>query len=379
MTRVRDREQAAVRAQKALRVSDQLRSALGHPFAMYVSNRRRPNPPITLARTMQGQEGILGVITVVGDTISYPSPPRIYQSDILAEDETAVDRTFERVNLWSGLDIQPEDVTWRALTTPSDDIANPTREQDIGWRNSTRLPESILLDSYTSMHGGSAVVPEREGLAESFAKEVFLITTSGGEPVLPHEMINYGLDRLLETGAELSPDIHSFRLPIFATHGWPTPRDLSIENQQPVTVDERKILLDRLAGTGRKDVADRIQQYLDIVDDEPDEPPVVTESLRSVINFVSQQPKLAPPIVGSDPQGLMELEWHLLDNGDPNSVWGRGNGVVSMKFLGSGKIQYVALSGPYRPGAEREEAQGETTKGEIMASLGMFAHRITAE
>ena len=73
----------------------------------------------------------------------------------------------------------------------------------------------------------------------------------------------------------------------------------------------------------------------------------------------------------------MELEWHLKDNGDPNSVWGRGNGVVSMKFLGSGKIQYVALSGPYRPGIERAEKQDESTKEEIMDSLGMFAHRIT--
>ena len=36
-----------------------------------------------------------------------------------------------------------------------------------------------------------------------------------------------------------------------------------------ISVDERKVLLDRLAGMGRKDVADRIQQYLDIVDDEP--------------------------------------------------------------------------------------------------------------
>ena len=146
-----------------------------------------------------------------------------------------------------------------------------------------------------------------------------------------------------------------------------------------ISVDERKVLLDRLAGMGRKDVADRIQQYLDIVDDEPDEPPVTMESLRSVISFIAQQPKLAPPIVGSDPHGLMELEWHLLDNGDPSSVWGRGNGVVSMKFLGSGKIQYVALSGPYRPGAERAERQGESTKEEIMVSLGVFAHRITAE
>ena len=146
-----------------------------------------------------------------------------------------------------------------------------------------------------------------------------------------------------------------------------------------ISVDERKVLLGRLAGMGRKHVADRIQQYIDIVDDEPDEPPVVMESLRSVVTFVSQQPKLEPPVVGSDPHGLMELEWHLKDNGDPNSVWGRGNGVIIMKFLRSGKIQYVALSGPYRPGAEREERQDESTKEDMMNALGVFAHRIRSE
>ena len=73
----------------------------------------------------------------------------------------------------------------------------------------------------------------------------------------------------------------------------------------------------------------------------------------------------------------MELEWHLMDNGDPSSVWGRGNGVVSMKFVASGNIQFVALSGPYRAGFEREERQGESTKQDIMDSLGVFWSRIT--
>ena len=52
------------------------------------------------------------------------------------------------------------------------------------------------------------------------------------------------------------------------------------------------------------------------------------------------------PFVSSDLDGLKEMEWHLSqDNGDPNTPWGRGNGVVSLNFLKSGSIQYVDLIG----------------------------------
>ena len=128
---------------------------------------------------------------------------------------------------------------------------------------------------------------------------------------------------------------------------------------------------------GHGETADRIQLFFDIRAQEPNEPPIVIESLRSLVTFIIQEPKLSVPIIGSDPQGLMELEWHLRDNGNPNSLWGRGNGVVSMKFLKSGTIQFVALSGPYRRGLARKREQGESTRENMMASLGDFALRIT--
>ena len=141
--------------------------------------------------------------------------------------------------------------------------------------------------------------------------------------------------------------------------------------------DQKTALINYLRRLGRIDVANRIQKFIDILDEDPEEPPIVLESLRSLVIFIAQQPNLVPPIVGSDPQGLMELEWHLKDTGDPNSIWGRGNGVVSLKFLESGNIQFVALSGPFREGFKREESQGASRKEEVMESLGAFAPRIT--
>ena len=135
-------------------------------------------------------------------------------------------------------------------------------------------------------------------------------------------------------------------------------------------------LLSLLRGSGQIHVADSIQEYLDIRDLEPDEPPVAVESLRSLVAFIIQEPNILPPIVGSDPQGHMEIEWHLEDSGDPSSVWGRGNGVVSLRFLKSGEIQYVALSGPFKRGQERLKIHGISTRSDIIADLGEFAERV---
>ena len=124
-------------------------------------------------------------------------------------------------------------------------------------------------------------------------------------------------------------------------------------------------------------VAERIERYLDLRDREPDRPPIVIGSLRSLVKLFIEVPDLLPPIVGSDPRGCMEIEWHLRDNGDPDSVWGRGNGVVSLKFLESGDIQFVALSGPFRRGQERLKLNGTASRNEIMADLHEFAQMVT--
>ncbi len=141
--------------------------------------------------------------------------------------------------------------------------------------------------------------------------------------------------------------------------------------------ERRKILLAKLRRDYHAQVADRIQEYLEFRDQELDEPPIAVQSLRSLVAFVIQEPNLLPPIIGSDPQGQIEIEWHLKDNGDPSSVWGRGNGVVSMRFLESGQIQFVALSGPFRRGQERLKLHGISTRSEIFADLGEFAERVT--
>jgi hypothetical protein len=153
--------------------------------------------------------------------------------------------------------------------------------------------------------------------------------------------------------------------------------DKADDNDYVSAAASEAVLTAYLRARGRGPVADRIEKFLDILTQEPDEAPIAMDSLRSLVSFVLMTPNLRTPIVGADWEGLMELEWHLADNGDPDSYWGRGNGVVSLKFLRSGLIQYVALSGPHQEGVERLRKQGESTKEYMLRSLGEFTPRIT--
>lgn len=135
----------------------------------------------------------------------------------------------------------------------------------------------------------------------------------------------------------------------------------------------------KLREQGQQQVADKIQQYLSLRAEEEDEAPVVPDSLGDLVDFLLRNSSLLPPSVGANPQGLMEIEWHLADSGDSDTVWGRGNGVVSMRFITAGAIQFVALSGPYRYGQDRLKKQGKSDFDGIMASLGEFAPRIMSE
>jgi hypothetical protein len=142
-----------------------------------------------------------------------------------------------------------------------------------------------------------------------------------------------------------------------------------------ISADDAQADLKRLIQAGQESVARNIRQYLDLRAEEG-APSVMPDSLRHFAEFLISYPNLVPPVVSADPQGNMELEWHLRDNGRPDTVWGRGNGVVSLRFLETGTIQYVALSGPYKAGIERLTKNGETDAAGVMERLGEFAGRV---
>ena len=142
-------------------------------------------------------------------------------------------------------------------------------------------------------------------------------------------------------------------------------------------LDTTEEVIGRLREKGHEAVAEQIEEHLSALEQDPDEKPVVFESLRSLATFILMHSQLKPPMVGSAPNGLMELTWCLENHSNPDGYWGEGNCVVSLRFLASGLVHYVALSAPNRTDEERISKRGDAKREFVLRSLGEFVPRIT--
>ena len=115
------------------------------------------------------------------------------------------------------------------------------------------------------------------------------------------------------------------------------------------TDDPASRLIDRIIAATRHDeiiavlpllglraIANRLGYLHEISSDEdPNEPPMVLDSLRELALFFVSEPQRDEPEIGISPDGLLLAEWHV-----------RGGGILAMKFLAAGLIQFAAISRP---------------------------------
>ena len=106
-------------------------------------------------------------------------------------------------------------------------------------------------------------------------------------------------------------------------------------------VTEEKEIVDALRSQGLNEVAARLVQLIEMLDEDPDEPDLAIESLRSFAEFFMQEIHLPVPEIGAGPEGFVEAEWRISTNGEgiapsDESYWGRGDGILAMKFLPTG-------------------------------------------
>jgi hypothetical protein len=84
--------------------------------------------------------------------------------------------------------------------------------------------------------------------------------------------------------------------------------------------DEAKIdpgymsVVESLQGNGRELMADEVHEML-LSSKEPDGDPVQLFSLRAMAAFLVQHRDIVDPIAGPSPNGIMQLEWHILEDG----------------------------------------------------------------
>lgn len=70
-----------------------------------------------------------------------------------------------------------------------------------------------------------------------------------------------------------------------------------------------------LRSFGLNAIADRLNYLRQLVEDDPDEPPMAIESLRAIALFLMRERQLAAPQIGVTPDGLARIEWRFPTNG----------------------------------------------------------------
>ena len=172
-----------------------------------------------------------------------------------------------------------------------------------------------------------------------------------------------------------------------------------------IEATEEKEIVDTLRSHGLNEVAARLAHLGALIADDPDEPDLVIESLQSFTDFFMQTDWLPLPEIGADPEGFVEAEWRIPANGESKAsatssaahlqkpemmaattvarevdsddrYWGRGDGILAMKFLSSGLVQFAATSGPAGQGKERLRTSGILPKNNIMPAVQAFASRL---
>ena len=149
-------------------------------------------------------------------------------------------------------------------------------------------------------------------------------------------------------------------------------------------VTEEKEIVDALRSQGLNEVAARLIQLREMLDEDPVEPDLAIESLQSFAEFFMQEPHLPVPEIGACPEGFVEAEWRISSNEDrmatsDESYWGLGAGILAMKFLPTGLVRFAATSGQAGQGKERLRTSGILPRKSTLPAIQTFVPRLTVQ
>ena len=92
--------------------------------------------------------------------------------------------------------------------------------------------------------------------------------------------------------------------------------DLSERNPTDTEFDsEYQRVIDELRDGGRELAANELIAILRNSQEDPEEPEVKLFSLQSMARFLVSNGEFNDPIIGPDPIGIMQIEWHINGNG----------------------------------------------------------------
>lgn len=99
-------------------------------------------------------------------------------------------------------------------------------------------------------------------------------------------------------------------------------------------VNSYEAIVAELRQSGLNQAAARIAYLLQLGEEDPDEPEMSLDSLRRLADFLVEERQLPFPDIGVGPNGLLGISWRIPEQG-----------IVAMKFLSSGLIQFAASCG----------------------------------
>ncbi len=111
--------------------------------------------------------------------------------------------------------------------------------------------------------------------------------------------------------------------------------------------------------------ADRIALLQHLAEEDPAEPRLNCDSLRSLADLLLSQPQLAQPGISTSPDGLLLAQWRVPPHG-----------LMTFEFLADGRIEFAAISAPANHPGERQTVYGTLPPNETLAAVGSFAAKI---
>ena len=121
-----------------------------------------------------------------------------------------------------------------------------------------------------------------------------------------------------------------------------TPKGRVFGTDEPVPrlANEQAGAVQDLENVGRFRLASTVSEIIRESEDDPTEPGVVMKSLKAMVGFLTEYGDFDNPVVGPNPDGIMQIEWHI-----------EGRGLLVVIFKGGDTVQCIALADetPDRP------------------------------
>lgn len=153
--------------------------------------------------------------------------------------------------------------------------------------------------------------------------------------------------------------------------------------------DQAQDVIETLKSSGWVSFADRIEYLNNELDEDPEEPQLSLGSLKTFNRFVQSSSMPGSPQVWVDSNGYVGLQWRIpepdrhlnLRGSQPvtradDHLWGKGDGILLLVFLPSGRIKYSGTSGPVGKGLGRTRVDGDDPPAVTLKKIEPFLSRI---